>query len=145
MVRRPEWRHHAIPVMLHGDAVPVVGVGKAGTKSMDNISWHPLLAQGNTLAIKLLILSIFENCKTEEAKVGMWEVIMWSFKALFRGTHPAEDWLGRPWPAGSSESHLAAQRAPLAGGFFCVLWSIKGDLDWYTKGLWLKSYNGNEP
>ena len=26
-----------------------------------------------------------------------------------------------------------------------MLWSIKGDLDWYSKGLGLKNYNSNEP
>ena len=44
MTRRPGWRRKAIPFAVHGDAVPVVAVGKAGTKSLDCVSFHSVLA-----------------------------------------------------------------------------------------------------
>ena len=36
---RTAWRRKAIPFAVHGDAVPVVAVGKAGTKSLDCVSY----------------------------------------------------------------------------------------------------------
>ena len=31
MAQRPNWMNRAIPIAIHGDAVPCVAVGKAGT------------------------------------------------------------------------------------------------------------------
>ena len=61
MCRRPGWKSLAIPIAIHGDAVPVIAVGKAGTQSMDNISWQSLLAQGATMTVKFLVYSMFEK------------------------------------------------------------------------------------
>ena len=33
---------------------------------------------------------------------------------------------------------------PLADGYFLVLWSIKGDLDYFAKQLHLRHYSRNE-
>ncbi len=38
MTRKRQWKRRAIPLAIHGDAVPVVAVGKHGTKSLDGIS-----------------------------------------------------------------------------------------------------------
>ena len=94
---------------------------------------------------KLLITSMYEQCKVESTKKRMWEVIAWSLAALWRGVHPECDWDGHQWPASSSEANLAMTRTSLAGDHFGVLWSIKGDLDWYAKALALPSYNSNRP
>eukprot|EP00969_Alexandrium_andersonii_P107784 4755550-Alexandrium_andersonii.AAC.1 len=45
------------------------------------------------------------------------------------------------WPAGSVEAQLAGK--PLADGHFCVLLSLKGDLDYFTQTLSLRHYNSN--
>eukprot|EP00972_Heterocapsa_arctica_P109631 16139357-Heterocapsa_arctica.AAC.1 len=49
MARRADWATLAVPIALHRDAVPVLAVGKAGTKSLDVFSWQSVLAQGTTL------------------------------------------------------------------------------------------------
>ena len=123
--------------------MPVVAVGKPGTKSMDNISWQSLLSVGATVFVKHLVFSMFEQSKTTGSMDRAWQAIMWSFVALFLGLFPKKNWQGADWPAGSSEAYLASQASLLAGGFFFVIWSIKGDLDWYLKGLGLKSYNAH--
>jgi len=145
MCKRTGWKSKAIPIALHGDAVPVIAVGKAGTQSMDNLSWQSLLARGPTMTVKFLAFSMFEKSKTATSMDEVWRVLLWSFTAAFRGCHPGADWHGKRWPAGSSEAILAASETRIAGGFFFVIWSIKGDLDWYAKGLGLKSYNANDP
>ena len=48
---------------LHGDAVPVIKVGKAGTKSFDATSISPLMAIGQTKIIKRFIFGLSEQCK----------------------------------------------------------------------------------
>eukprot|EP00969_Alexandrium_andersonii_P247901 10954653-Alexandrium_andersonii.AAC.1 len=60
MVAKEGWSKLACPLMLHGDAVACISVGKAGSKSYDVCSLQGLLAKGSTKAIKLLICGIFE-------------------------------------------------------------------------------------
>ena len=150
MCTRPNWTRRAIPIALHGDAVPVFGVGRPTTKSLDCYSWQSLLAFGPTMSIKMLISCIFEHNKfkhadgTERSMDDIWKIICWSLGALFEGRYPTHDWLGALYEEGSSEALLAT--TPLTvDGYFCVLWSIKGDIDWFAKGLKLRHYSSNEP
>jgi hypothetical protein len=149
MARRVDWAALAVPIALHGDAVPVLAVGKAGTKSLDVFSWQSVLAQGTTLQVKNYVYSMFEQnkAKTEtHGKDTMTEIgviVLWSLRALFEGTWPSQNHRGEAWPAGSAEAMLAAQ--PLAGGYFGVTWLVKGDLDYFAKTLKLRNYNANIP
>ena len=45
----PDYNTCAIPLSLHGDGVPITGVGKSWGKSMDVWSWCSLLASGRTI------------------------------------------------------------------------------------------------
>eukprot|EP00959_Pyramimonas_sp_CCMP1952_P168542 3521845-Pyramimonas_sp.AAC.1 len=49
MLARAGWQDNAIPISIHGDAVPVTGIGGHHTKSLDCISWQSLFAQGGTI------------------------------------------------------------------------------------------------
>ena len=152
MCDRPNWQDYAIPICVHGDAVPVVRVGRPGTKSLDCLSWQSLMAQGVTLGPKLLMTAVFEPNKLaggeglEGTMETLWRVMAWSLNILFSGTFPEKDWQGEAWAPGSSEAILCGTR--LCSGeepFFCVTWSIKGDLDWYAKSLHLRHYHSLEP
>ena len=46
MIAKPNWQRRAIPISLHGDAVPAIGVGKAHSRSYDCYIWQSLLAMG---------------------------------------------------------------------------------------------------
>eukprot|EP00969_Alexandrium_andersonii_P124608 5507405-Alexandrium_andersonii.AAC.1 len=46
---RASWDEFAIPLALHGDGVPVLQVGKPGTKSLETFSTMSLWAKGRTL------------------------------------------------------------------------------------------------
>jgi hypothetical protein len=87
------------------------------------------------------MFSVFESTKVHGAPgegntmQEAWKVILWSMWHLWLGKWPEADWLNRPWPAGSAESRLAGQ--DLAGGYFCVPWLLKGDLDFFAKCLGL--------
>jgi hypothetical protein len=149
MAVRENWDALAVPIALHGDAVPVIAVGKAGTKSLDVFSWQSVLALGTTLQVKNYVYSMFEQNKAKTelhgrdtmAEIGV--VVLWSLRALFEGLWPSQNHRGEPWAAGTAEATLAGQ--PLAGGYFGVTWLVKGDLDYFTKTLHLRSYNANEP
>ena len=62
---------------------------------------------------------------------------------LFKGKFPDRHWDGHYYEAGTAEFNIKLN--DLAGGFFCVVWGIKCDLDWVAKGLRCRNYNANRP
>lgn len=136
MALRPDWAKKAIPISIHGDAVPCVSVGKAGSKSFDCYSWQSLLARGATSKVKQYIFGLFESSKTAGTMQEAWAVILWSLEAAFLGQHPHTNYDGLPCARLGGEL--------LCGGFFLVPWSLKGDLDYFAKGLGLRHYQAKE-
>ena len=51
---------------MHGDAVPVTKIGKAGPKSMDVYSTSGLLGAGTAMALTSYMLGIFTNSEVRE-------------------------------------------------------------------------------
>ena len=143
---RPNYKTRAVPISLHGDAVPVTGVGKAWSRSLDLFSWCSLLGVGLTMEFNFFIWGIFKTIVSEKfmrnTKHNFWTILIWSLRALYEGVWPTERWDGAPW-----ENSVDINRAgtPLAGSphncFYCVLWCIKGDLVYYRDELKLPSYN----
>ena len=115
MTKRPNWKRFAVPLLLHGDDVPVVKVGKPGTVKLHNCSWQPLLSCGRTLYIKRLIVAIFKSSMTPNTETQVWHLIVWSLKWAFRGIHPDTDWDGNAWPDESSHKLVGDQQCKLAG------------------------------
>ena len=104
------------------------------------------------MAIKFWSCGIFEKTKVKRevaAKMTItliWQILCWSFEAGFNGTFPSSDWQDKCFADGPGESllagdHLCSDEEP----FFAVIWSIKGDLDWFAKGLGLRAHNAVEP
>jgi hypothetical protein len=62
MMSVPNWKRIFVPLFLHGDGVPVVGVGKSWGKSMDSYNWGSILAQGTTKMVNFLICAVFHVC-----------------------------------------------------------------------------------
>ena len=104
MCDKIDWMRRAIPLVIHGDAVPVVKVGRPGTKSFDCLSWASLLASGHTLKVKNWMFGLFEQNKGVDTMDEVWRVLMWSFRALYEGEHPRTDWDGNAWPDKSLEA-----------------------------------------
>jgi hypothetical protein len=145
MCMREGWAERAIPIVIHGDAVPCVGVGKSGSKSFDCYSIQSVCARGSSARVKLYLFGIFEDCKVkpspeqpEDTLKECWRVALWSLRAAFEGKAPAVDCDGR-----ACTDPRKANRN-LADGFFLVIWGVKGDLDFYAKGLFLRHYARNE-
>eukprot|EP00969_Alexandrium_andersonii_P090686 4003870-Alexandrium_andersonii.AAC.1 len=43
---KPGYRQHMLPLGIHGDVVPCLGVGQAWQKSMEAFSWSSLTGAG---------------------------------------------------------------------------------------------------
>lgn len=137
----------AIPLSLHGDGVPVSGVGKSWSKSLDIYSWTSMLAHGQTVdtmyLIYLLNPKLCVKLPGRDLQSEFFQVLKWSFYWLFLGQWPRRDHKEQPYPPGSPEAQKAG--SPLAGGFFGVLWCIKGDLEHMTKVFGLPRWDSQNP
>ena len=147
----PGWQRRAVPILLHGDGVPVARIGRAGAESADFLSIQSLLTTGPSFRTKMMMASIFQKskAKTSGGFVGtedtIWKILAWSFRALLKGRFPASDYKGNTYPKSSSAGMLAGQRLCTdEEPFFAVLWSVCGDLDWYSKSLQLRAYGANK-
>ena len=73
---RANWKQLAIPFSVHGDQVPVVKIGKAGSKSFMVISTMSQWAVGSTLWVKQYNFGYFDEnllYKEENAEVSVSE------------------------------------------------------------------------
>lgn len=89
---KPNDRNLAIPIAMHGDGVPVTGVGKNWRQMMDFYTWCSCLGRGATLDFNFYIWGVFDRLlSTDPAAHTMnafWELLAWSFDALFSGNWP---------------------------------------------------------
>lgn len=144
---RPDHLEKAIPIALHGDGVAISGVGKSWQKSVDAYSWTSLMSKGPTADVVFLIYIM--NPKLAVKIPGrsfvteFFQKLVWSLYWLFLGVWPARDSKGAPFPAGTADAERAGQ--PLAGGFFCTLWCLRGDLDHMSKVYGFPYWNQEEP
>ena len=87
--RRRGWQHLCVPINIHGDGVPCVGVGKSWGKSMELLSWASCLASGTTMTTFFYIFGIFAACLSNSfnhhTMKQLWIILAWSLEALYNG------------------------------------------------------------
>ena len=138
----PEYTTNLIPLSLHGDEVPVFGVGKIWARSVLSFSWTSILA--NALGAKaedctIYIWGVFEKfCVQDEGGVlgtmsTFFSILRWSFQTLLDGVWPTHDWRGIKYEKKSRDGRKAG--LPLAGGYRACLLQLCGDLDFSRNGL----------
>ena len=131
MESHPHFREHpiqnrqncqslGIPVSLHGDGVPVAGVGKTWAESCAVYSWSSLLARGlNTLGSNLCIFSVLAATictgNFHDIYATCWRILCWSLHWLWPGLWPDVDPWGNKYRNGSAEWRKA--KKPLANGY----------------------------
>ncbi|CAE7471903.1 unnamed protein product [Symbiodinium sp. CCMP2592] len=148
----PAWENHpllhrnikkAIPISVHGDEVPIAGIGKQWSKKLVNVSWASLLGKTETKSTQFWSMGLVEKTDVKNGPYAtmrnLWKILAWSFTALWSGLWPLTDHKGNRFPEGSIQLERAG--TPLAGGFFGVVWSLIGDLDYFTQFLQLPNYN----
>ena len=146
---RAGYRDWAIPIVMHGDGVPCVGVGKSWGKTFDVWHWTSLIGVGDTTALCFYIYGIF--CKLMSKQTGsdtlekFYLSLRWSLLAWIRGQWPSHDANGKLY----AKNTVAGKRAgtPLAEGYFGVVWVWRADLDFIWKHFLLpvRGYNSLAP
>ena len=135
-----DYKNKVVPLGLHGDGVPVKGIGKSWSESMSCYSFNSIVAPGgNTLETNFVIFMVFEHlisrkgaCRTMNR---FWKVMKWSFTALFNGKWPTED------PDGNAI--LSAQAGTdLAGGLRGMIFTVKGDWEYLNKDSGIHKWGG---
>ena len=159
MKQSPHWKTTYIPMALHGDAVPVIKVGKAGTQSFDATSICPLMAIGQTKVNKRFVVGLFEKCKVATSKGNgqnkqiihdvnnttwhIWRVVLWSLHFAVLGIRPACDEMAMPLV--QTQWKVKKGGKPLPYGLCLVIHALKGDLDHLAKEWGLRNYNSKWP
>ena len=90
------WQRLCVPLGLHGDGVPVVGIGKIWPKLLNVWSWFSLIGQGNTRAKMFYTYSCFDKTAIPGFSMNhtlgpAFKLLQWSFYWLFRGVWPDRD------------------------------------------------------
>ena len=145
---RPTHRTKAVPIGLHGNGLPCIGVGHAWQKSFDCFSWGSLIGAGTCTLLMNWLIWVFPKTMKLKSAFGntekvFYRVLAWSLLALYEGKWPEFDWNGQPWPAGSIEATLAG--TDLAGGFFAPLWTLKQDLEHTSNSMGLQNSGSAHP
>ena len=137
--KKTTFRSHCIPLCLHGDGVPVSGIGKGWVQTVTNWSWYSLLTTHAATADSLFfICAIYDKLRKQGKDLSatahhFLTILQWSFEALFNGCWPEKDYLGQPYDPTSVSGRRAGK--PLAGGYFATLWAVVGDLDYFASML----------
>ena len=97
------WKSTTVPLQLHGDEVPILGVGKIWCASALQFNWSSIIAvcHGGSIADTMMyVWGIFEKfvCASTAASMGTMDVffsiLAWSFTILSEGVWPTHDWRG---------------------------------------------------
>ena len=140
MKKHPSWALHpelhdpaiaakAVPITIHGDGVPVTGVGKPWSRSVEIISWKSLLSSGSTLMSTFLIFMFHKLlcCKTagHNTMDTFWRHVVWSLSWLQKGKWPTEDADGIRFSASSPEGKRARENGGLLAGGWRAMGSTR--------------------
>ena len=101
---RSDHREKCVPLAIHGDGVPITGIGKSWCKLATSFLWFSLLTTGSTTDMLFLIWAYFDQLiSTGEISTldEFFARLKWSFLQLWHGTWSDKDWQGQPcfWPS----------------------------------------------
>jgi len=132
----------AVPIAIHGDGVPVSGIGRARQRSCDIFSWSGLLGKGPTTRTTFLVYLIYTSLiiRTPEKDVYALfsRIFAWSLYWLWMGVWPGKNW-------DDEDLHDPRAGTPLADGLFGVLWVARGDLEFMAKAFGFPWFSSASP
>ena len=127
---RVGYQRWCIPLGLHGDGVAISNIRGAGSKVAETLSWTSLLSTAPTRFSSYLIYFCFAHVAKKSGLAttwsSFWRKLAQSFRILFSGFWPESNLEGEPEPRAGT---------PLAGGYYCVLYVNRGDLEWMSGHL----------
>ena len=87
-----------IALAMHGDGVPITGIGKGWAKTQTIWSWYSLTGIGHTGDMLFYIWAMYDKlCVGDlenETLATFFAILHWSLLALYHGKWPSEDYLG---------------------------------------------------
>ena len=89
-----------MPLALHGDGVPISGLGKSRVQTVTNWSWYSLVTSCVSTADSLIFVyamcdKMRQHGETLDGTAHHFLMLLrWSFQCLFKGTWPTHDYLG---------------------------------------------------
>ncbi|CAE7252460.1 unnamed protein product [Symbiodinium sp. CCMP2592] len=123
-----------VPLSLHGDGTPAIGVGKIWSRMLTTWSWCSLVGgPAWTKDSQLPIYFLFDETDDGTAATTFLSMLAWSFKVLQEGLWPFADHKGNLYPPTSDLGRKAG--SPLAGGWKGVIWALVGDLEYMVSRL----------
>ena len=100
------YKKRCIPLGMHGDGVPIVGLGKGWSRVMSLFSWYSLVGQGQTREILFWVWGVYDRLITGAVDQGtrgkFFAVLGWSFRILMEGRWPTSDFEGKKQPEPNS-------------------------------------------
>lgn len=93
---RPNFSRKCIPIGMHGDDVPITGIGKGWTSKMTMFSWFSMVALGRNTKDKMhLIYACFEKLRARQGARNtlhsFFRLLAWSLWWLWLGVFPDSD------------------------------------------------------
>ena len=94
------WQRKAVPIGIHGDEVPAVGIGKVWREMFLTFQWYSLMAAStahSTTDLMMWIWGVWERfCIPGELGTidSSMVILVRSLHALFLGKWPSHDWRG---------------------------------------------------
>ena len=140
MLEVPGWRSKAVPPMLQADGIAFT----MKSNSLLCVQWCFLMGQGFGWDQKFLITTFPKVCRVKASEFGegndtwqaKWEVIAFSFQALFAGRFPEQ------LPDGT-ECAKAGER--IAGDFFGVVWVANPDWECLSNEWGVNHFGSHHP
>lgn len=142
-IGRPDLHTRGIPIAVYGDGVPCTTKG-----SLDCIGWESLTCCESPSMTRIQFISAFmTNAAVKEGdslpptKKEIWKPIVPSFLSLESGRWPAQGPRGEDLDKASLD--FLNRGAALAGGYYCIIWVVKGDTEWKCNSLGLVGHWGS--
>ena len=86
---RSNFRDRCVPIGVHGDDVPITGIGKGWTSKMTVFSWCSLVALERATREKLFLMyAVFERMRAEDSMEAWMKLLAWSLWWLWLGIWP---------------------------------------------------------
>ena len=101
LTRRKNWKRRCVPLAVHGDGVPVTGVGKGWTQTVTNWSWYSLVATGvATVDALFYIYAMYDKMRVHAKDLSgtahhFFLVLKWSFDIMWKGVFPSHNYMGQ--------------------------------------------------
>lgn len=122
------------------------GLERRGGKNCEVLSFSSLLGYGIAKVLNFYIYAIFSALLSDDpvnsTEERLWKILKHSFDALAEGTFPGTNWDGTRWTLAKDIKRAGKW---LANGFYCIMFLVRGDLDFFAKYFHLPHYGRNDP